>query len=103
MEDELGISVGLGSSFEDEVAGGLEGGAVEGGGHRLVGGIARVLAVHDLRHAPHRGHHLVLADDAVNGFLFELPKIGVWDAKLEGLWENAPIQANDLTKVRWTE
>lgn len=45
----------------------------------------------------------ILADDAVNGFLFELPKIGVWDAKLEGLWENAPIQANDLTKVRWTE
>ena len=45
----------------------------------------------------------ILADDAVNGFLFELPKIGVWDAKLEGLWENAPIQANDLTKVKWTE
>jgi peptide/nickel transport system substrate-binding protein len=45
----------------------------------------------------------ILAGDAVNGFLFELPKIGVWDAKLEGLWENAPIQANDLTKVKWTE
>jgi peptide/nickel transport system substrate-binding protein len=45
----------------------------------------------------------ILADDAVNGFLFELPKVGVWDAKLEGLWENAPIQANDLTKVKWTE
>lgn len=45
----------------------------------------------------------ILADDAVNGFLFELPKIGVWDAELEGLWENAPIQANDLTKVKWTE
>src|SRR5690606_8494606 len=26
----------------------------------------------------------ILAKDAVNGFLFELPKIGVWDAKLEG-------------------
>jgi peptide/nickel transport system substrate-binding protein len=45
----------------------------------------------------------ILADDAVVGFLFELPKVGVWDAKLEGLWENSPIQANDLTKVRWTE
>jgi len=45
----------------------------------------------------------ILADDAVNGFLFELPKIGVWDAKLEGLWENAPIQANDLSKVKWVE
>jgi peptide/nickel transport system substrate-binding protein len=45
----------------------------------------------------------IIADDAVNGFLFELPKIGVWDAKIEGLWENAPIQANDLTKVKWVE
>lgn len=45
----------------------------------------------------------IIAEDAVNGFLFQLPKTGVWDARLEGLWENAPIQANDLTKVRWTE
>ena len=45
----------------------------------------------------------ILAEDAVNGFLFELPKIGVWDAKVEGLWENSPIQANDLTKVKWTD
>jgi peptide/nickel transport system substrate-binding protein len=45
----------------------------------------------------------ILADDAVVGFLFELPKVGVWDAKLQGLWENAPIQANDLTKVKWSE
>ncbi len=45
----------------------------------------------------------ILADDAVNGFLFELPKIGIWDAKVEGLWENAPIQANDLTKVKWAD
>jgi peptide/nickel transport system substrate-binding protein len=45
----------------------------------------------------------ILADDAVNGFLFELPKIGVWDAKLEGMWENAPIQATDLTGVKWAD
>jgi peptide/nickel transport system substrate-binding protein len=45
----------------------------------------------------------ILADDAVVGFLFELPKIGIWDAKVEGLWENSPIQANDLTKVRWAD
>ncbi|RWO40196.1 ABC transporter substrate-binding protein [Mesorhizobium sp.] len=45
----------------------------------------------------------ILADDSVVGFLYELPKVGVWDAKLEGFWENAPIQANDLTKVKWTE
>ena len=45
----------------------------------------------------------ILADDAVVGFLAQLPKIGVWDAKLEGMWENAPIQATDLTKVKWAE
>ncbi|BCH01739.1 ABC transporter substrate-binding protein [Mesorhizobium loti] len=45
----------------------------------------------------------ILADDAVVGFLYELPKVGVWDAKLLGLWESAPIPANDLTKVKWSE
>jgi len=45
----------------------------------------------------------ILAEDAPVGFLFELPKIGVWDAKLEGLWDNAPIPANDLTKVKWAD
>ncbi|MBX3580864.1 MAG: ABC transporter substrate-binding protein [Rhizobiaceae bacterium] len=45
----------------------------------------------------------ILADDAVNGFLFELPKIGIWDAKIDGLWENSPIQANDLTRVKWVD
>ncbi len=45
----------------------------------------------------------IIANDAVNGFMFQLPKIGVWDARIEGLWENAPVQANDLTGVRWTD
>lgn len=45
----------------------------------------------------------ILADDAVNGFLFQLPKIGVWDAKLKGMWANMPIQANDLTGVYWKD
>lgn len=44
-----------------------------------------------------------LAKDVPAVFLFELPKVGVWDAKLEGVWKNAPIQANDLTKVKWVE
>ena len=44
-----------------------------------------------------------LNDDAVNGFLFQLAKTGVWNAKLKGLWANAPIQANDLTKVEWMD
>lgn len=42
-----------------------------------------------------------LADDAVNGFLFQLPLIVVRDAKLMGLWESAPIQVTDLTGVWW--
>lgn len=45
----------------------------------------------------------ILANDAVNGFMFQLPKIGVWDAKIEGLWHNSPVQANDLTQVKWTD
>jgi len=45
----------------------------------------------------------MLADDSVNAFLFQLAKHGVWDARIEGLWENSPVQANDLTAVRWSE
>ena len=44
-----------------------------------------------------------LTDDAVNVFMFLLPKTGVWNAKLDGLWENAPLPVNDLTGVRWRE
>lgn len=45
----------------------------------------------------------MLNDDAVNGFLFQLAKTGVWNAKIKGLWANAPVQANDLTKVEWMD
>lgn len=45
----------------------------------------------------------ILADDVPSLFLFVLPKLGVWNAKLEGLWKNEPIPSNDLTEVRWTE
>ena len=44
-----------------------------------------------------------LADDAVNAFLFQLPKIGVWNANLRGQWKNSPVQANDMTAVSWTK
>ncbi len=43
----------------------------------------------------------LVSDDAINGFLFQLPKLGVWSADLEGLWENSPIQANDVTEAHW--
>jgi peptide/nickel transport system substrate-binding protein len=45
----------------------------------------------------------ILAKDAVVGFLFQLPKVGIWDAKLEGMWENTPTPSIDLTEVHWTE
>jgi peptide/nickel transport system substrate-binding protein len=45
----------------------------------------------------------MIADDYVNGFLFQLARISVANAKIEGLWPNAPTQANDLTAVRWVE
>ncbi|MCW2238348.1 ABC transporter substrate-binding protein [Azospirillum canadense] len=43
----------------------------------------------------------VLADDAVNGFLFMLPAATVQKAGLQGMWLNRPVQANDVTGVRW--
>ncbi len=45
----------------------------------------------------------MIAKDYVNAYLFQLAKTGVANAKIEGLWENAPTQANDLTGVRWTD
>ena len=45
----------------------------------------------------------IIADDAVNGYLFQLAKAGVWNANVKGLWENSPVQANDLTGVSWAE
>ena len=45
----------------------------------------------------------MIAEDYVNGYLFQLAKTGVANAKIEGLWANAPTQANDLTGVRWTD
>jgi peptide/nickel transport system substrate-binding protein len=45
----------------------------------------------------------LLADDEPNVFLFALAKVGVWNAKLRGLWANSPIPANDVTGVSWGE
>jgi len=44
-----------------------------------------------------------IADDYVNGYLFQLARTGVANAKINGLWTNAPTQANDLTAVTWAE
>ncbi|WP_372837735.1 ABC transporter substrate-binding protein [Phaeovulum sp.] len=45
----------------------------------------------------------MIAKDYVNGYLFQLAKTGVANAKIEGLWENSPTQANDLTAVHWVD
>ena len=39
----------------------------------------------------------------MNAFLFQLTQGGVWNAKVEGIWLNRPVQANDLTKAYWAD
>lgn len=43
----------------------------------------------------------MLSDDAVVAFIFQLPKTGVWSSRLQGLWKDSPVQANDLRKASW--
>ena len=45
----------------------------------------------------------MIAKDYVNAYLFQLAKTGVANARIEGLWENSPTQANDLTAVHWVD
>ena len=45
----------------------------------------------------------ILADDVPALYLFVMPKLGVWDRKVKGLWENEPIPSNVLTDVHWEE
>ncbi len=44
-----------------------------------------------------------LADNYAAGFLFELAKVGIENANLQGMWANAPTQATDLTAVSWAD
>lgn len=45
----------------------------------------------------------MIAKDYVNAYLFQLPKAGVADARLKGLWQNAPTPAYVLGEMRWEE
>jgi peptide/nickel transport system substrate-binding protein len=45
----------------------------------------------------------IIAQDYVNGYLFQLAALSVAKADLQGLWANAPTQANDLTAVSWAK
>jgi peptide/nickel transport system substrate-binding protein len=42
-----------------------------------------------------------IVEDSVDAFLFQLPNVTVADAKLQGLWKNAPIFVNDLSAMSW--
>jgi peptide/nickel transport system substrate-binding protein len=43
----------------------------------------------------------IIARDAVNGFLYQLAKIGVWKKELTGMWENDPSPSADFAGVYW--
>ena len=45
----------------------------------------------------------MIAEDYVNGYLFQLAALTVAKAGIEGLWANAPTAATDLTGVTWPD
>lgn len=46
---------------------------------------------------------ITISEDYVNGYLFQLALTSVVNAKLNGIWANAPTQALDLTGVSWSK
>jgi len=57
----------------------------------------------DERTALVRAAQRLIADEYVNGYLFQMAKTGVANANIVGLWENSPTQANDMTGVSWKD
>lgn len=55
----------------------------------------------DARNALYEEAQTILSNDVANVFLFQLAKTGVKNAKIDGLWLNAPVQANDVTGASW--
>lgn len=45
----------------------------------------------------------IISEDYVNGYLFQLALTSVVNAKLQGIWPDAPTQAIDLTGMSWAE
>ncbi|MGF0539026.1 ABC transporter substrate-binding protein [Agrobacterium sp. ES01] len=45
----------------------------------------------------------ILAEDVPALYLFVMPKLGVWNKKIQGLWENEPIPSNVLKNVYWED
>ena len=44
-----------------------------------------------------------IVKDCVNVFLFQYPNVTIADARLQGLWKNAPIFANDVGALSWKQ
>lgn len=67
--------------------------------------VARAEAASDpaVRDAAYGEAQRILAADVPALYLFVIPKLGIWNAKLHGLWTNEPIPSNDLTEVGWSE
>lgn len=53
------------------------------------------------RHAILAGIQRRIAEDAVNGFLFQFPHLAVADERLTHLWVNTPLQATDFASARF--
>jgi peptide/nickel transport system substrate-binding protein len=43
----------------------------------------------------------MLAADAVNVFLFQLPKLGAWNKNLTGMWPNWPLPTTIISELSW--
>jgi peptide/nickel transport system substrate-binding protein len=44
-----------------------------------------------------------VAEEAVHGFLFQLPKLGVYRSELSGFWKSSPVLYQPLADVTWTD
>ncbi|MEH3106333.1 MAG: ABC transporter substrate-binding protein [Sphingomonas fennica] len=70
--------------------------------------VARLIDALKQTRDPARRHALLaaiqrrIADDAVNGFLFQMPRLGVSDARLADLWADTPVRSLDLARVHFT-
>lgn len=55
------------------------------------------------RSAKLREAQKIIADDAVNGYLFQLAAVQVVRKGLNGVWKNWPIFATDLARMSWED
>jgi len=45
----------------------------------------------------------ILAEEVPALYLFDLPRLNIWDAKVQGLWENEPISQVYVRDAYWAE